>query len=389
MKNRAESFGSRLSFRRHALKMSQRALGTASGVGHATIQALERGSGLPTIKTVEALATALHISPGWLGFREGNSQAVTLDVAADFDPVAILSQVQEAISRNKPIEQSAKYLDQRGVRYWLEVVRNQAAFVEKMPLLQIAQEIALASRGLPVDVVGLGCGTAEHEIALARLLNGLSVPTRLALIDISVYLLIAGYQQARQTLREYAIDISALVGDIYHFPKHSESLLGSPVKHRRVFCLFGYTFGNLRQEEDLFQRALAEPASRPGDLLLLDITLARPNPETEPSLNNERSAEFRALMEGFVSSPIHSIIGTANSVVVEPRLEPGKLPGSYVINLYGRYQIGHETRFQSLAVVMRYDAGSLSRYLEQQGWRVLNQYSYDGSAAAILMCQKV
>ena len=86
--------------------MSQRALGTASGVGHATIQALERGSGLPTIKTVEALATALHISPGWLGFREGNSQAVTLDVAADFDPVAILSQVQEAISRNKPIEQS-------------------------------------------------------------------------------------------------------------------------------------------------------------------------------------------------------------------------------------------------------------------------------------------
>lgn len=387
MKTRSESFGGRLSFRRRALNMSQRALGTASGVGHTTIQALERGSGLPTIKTVEALATALHIAPGWLGFQEGSSQAHTLDVASDFAPIAVLSQVQEAISSNRPIEQSAKYLDQRGVRYWLQVVDKQAAFVERMPLLQIAQDIATISRGLPVDLIGLGCGTAEHEIALARFLKGLSLPTRLALVDISVYLLIAGYQQARHALREYAIDIKGLIGDIYQFPRHAESLLSSPVEHLRVFGLFGYTFGNLRQEEELFQRALAQPASRPGDLLLLDITLARENPESEPSLNNERSPEFRALMEGFVSSPIHSIIGTSNPVVVEPRLEPGKLPGSYVINLYGRYQLGQESRIQSLAVVMRYELNSLSTFLEQQGWRVLTHYRYDD--AAILLCQKM
>ena len=74
-------------------------------------------------------------------------------------------------------------------------------------------------------------------------------------------------------------------------------------------------------------------------------------------------------------------------MVVEPQLEPGKLPGSYVINLYGRYQLGQESRIQSLAVVMRYELNSLSTFLEQQGWRVLTHYRYDD--AAILLCQKM
>jgi len=388
MRNRADSFGGRLSFRRRAMNLSQRALGAASGVGHATIQTLEQGKGMPSIKTVESLATALHISPGWLGFREGQGQAHSMDVAADFDPLAVIAQVQEAIANKRPIEQSAKYLDQRGVRCWLDLVRDQALSVDKMPFPAIAQEIAALSLGRPIDLVGLGCGTAHQEIKLAGLLNGLQLPVRLGLIDISVYLLIAGYQQARQALKDTAIDINALIGDIYNFPKYAEQLIASPVEHLRLFCLFGYTFGNLRQEDDLFNRVLSAPASRSGDLLLLDITLARPEPDAEPVLRHERSPEFLSLMYGFVAAPVHSIIGASNRVEVEPKLEPGRLPGSYVINLYGRYSLGGVEQLQSLAIVTRYQLDSLATYLASKGWRVVGQYGYEGTAKSIVVCQK-
>ena len=390
MRSRTDSFKARLKWRRRTLEMSQRALGTSAGIGHATIQSLESGDGSPSIKTVEALAQALKVSPAWLGFgAEGDAQALTLDVAEGFDPSAYLDRIAAEVESSRPIDQLAKYLDQRGVRRWLDLLRSQnhEAFVSKMPLPEIARELVTISDGMPVDLVGLGCGTAHQELRLTTLLNSLAIPLRLCLVDISVYLLILAYQQARRTIKDTPVDLAALIADIYELPSYADRLLAASVERLRVYCLFGYTFGNLRQEDDLFVKCLAGAAVRNGDLLLLDVTLALPKPEDEPVLVGQRSSEFLNLMYGFLSAPIHSLIGSSSAVTVEPALESGRISGSYIINLYGRYNAGTEARRQSLAVVTRYSIASLQSYLKSKRWNVVGSYPYDEGHAAVLVCQ--
>lgn len=370
--------------------MSQRALATAAGVGHATIQSLESGDGSPSIKTVEALAHALGVSSAWLAFgAEGDAQALSLDVAEGFDPSAYLDRIAAEVESNQPIDQLAKYLDQRGVRRWLDLLRSQdhEAFVSKMPLAEIARELVTVSDGKPVDLIGLGCGTAHQELRLTALLNSLAIPLRLCLVDISVYLLILAYQQARRTIKDTPVDLAALIADIYELPNYANRLLAASVERLRVYCLFGYTFGNLRQEDDLFVKCLAGAAVRSGDLLLLDVTLALANPEAEPVLVGQRSSEFLKLMYGFLSAPIHSLFGSSNEVTVEPSLESGRIAGSYIINLYGKYVAGTEARRQSLAVVTRYNIASLQDYLRSKHWHAVGSYPYDGGHAAVLVCQ--
>jgi transcriptional regulator with XRE-family HTH domain len=390
MKSRTDSFKARLKWRRRTLEMSQRALGTSAGIGHATIQSLESGDGSPSIKTVEALAQALKVSSAWLAFgAEGDAQALTLDVAEGFDPSAYLDRIAAEVESSRPIDQLAKYLDQRGVRRWLDLLRSQnhEAFVSKMPLPEIARELVTISDGKPVDLVGLGCGTAHQELRLTTLLNSLAIPLRLCLVDISVYLLILAYQQARRTIKDTPVDLAALIADIYELPSYADRLLAASVERLRVYCLFGYTFGNLRQEDDLFVKCLAGAAVRNGDLLLLDVTVALPKPEEEPVLVGQRSSEFLNLMYGFLSAPIHSLIGSSSEVTVEPALESGRIPGSYIINLYGRYKAGIEARRQSLAVVTRYSIASLQDYLKGQHWTVISSHPYDDGHAAVLVCQ--
>lgn len=61
----------RLRSAREALGLSLRALGAAAGTSGQGIMIIERGDVLPGINTVEALAVALDVAPGWLAFGDG------------------------------------------------------------------------------------------------------------------------------------------------------------------------------------------------------------------------------------------------------------------------------------------------------------------------------
>jgi len=61
----------RLKSSREALGLSLRALGAAAGTSGQGIMIIERGDVLPGINTVEALAVALDVAPGWLAFGDG------------------------------------------------------------------------------------------------------------------------------------------------------------------------------------------------------------------------------------------------------------------------------------------------------------------------------
>lgn len=68
---RAVSVGSRLRLARVACGLSVLALAQLAGASHTAVGNIERGGTMPTIATVEALAKALNISPGWLGYGVG------------------------------------------------------------------------------------------------------------------------------------------------------------------------------------------------------------------------------------------------------------------------------------------------------------------------------
>ena len=67
----AFTVGIRLKQARLERGLSRQQLGKLASVGTSTIQNIEDGRGQPRNDTVEALATALQVSPCWLGFGLG------------------------------------------------------------------------------------------------------------------------------------------------------------------------------------------------------------------------------------------------------------------------------------------------------------------------------
>ena len=61
----------RLTTARTQQGLSLRKLGAAAGMSAQAVLLIERGDSNPLISTVEALAVALDVAPGWLAFGEG------------------------------------------------------------------------------------------------------------------------------------------------------------------------------------------------------------------------------------------------------------------------------------------------------------------------------
>jgi transcriptional regulator with XRE-family HTH domain len=68
---RSEGVSTRLHTTRIAKDMTMRALSEKAGLSHPTARSTESGASMPTIATVEALANALGVSPGWLAYGLG------------------------------------------------------------------------------------------------------------------------------------------------------------------------------------------------------------------------------------------------------------------------------------------------------------------------------
>jgi transcriptional regulator with XRE-family HTH domain len=72
----------RLAYARTTGGLSLRQIAEAAGVSRQTVLLIERGHNEPLISTVEALAVALGVSPGWLAFGEGEGPEATEQASA-------------------------------------------------------------------------------------------------------------------------------------------------------------------------------------------------------------------------------------------------------------------------------------------------------------------
>lgn len=75
----SSGLGRRFRQAREKKGLTLRALAAVSGCQYSTIVAIESSGRMPQITTVEVLARALGVSPGWLAFGEGWGDTARLD----------------------------------------------------------------------------------------------------------------------------------------------------------------------------------------------------------------------------------------------------------------------------------------------------------------------
>ncbi len=185
----SDGLSRRLRSTRQAVGMSQRRVGELAGLAGSTSQMAEVGGGrFPCVDTVEKLAIALGVSPSWLAFGEGSmSNEFRWWVDPALDAVKMHNDVGALLrGHSAHIEQSYIYVDTAGASNWLSYVKqgDYAATVDGMPLREVAKFLAeRLAVGDGLDLIGLGAGTAQHEV---RLLTHL---LSLAYTDIRLFLL--------------------------------------------------------------------------------------------------------------------------------------------------------------------------------------------------------
>jgi uncharacterized SAM-dependent methyltransferase/DNA-binding XRE family transcriptional regulator len=384
----SEGIPRRLKTTRKAAGLTQRRTGELAGVSASTTQMAEMGGGrFPCVDTVERLAYALGVSAAWLAFGDGPASTEfhwwvdpALDAVKMHNDVAALLQGQSA-----HIEQSYIYVDTAGASNWISYVKqgDYAATVDSMPLREVAKCVAkqLSGQQVGLDVIGLGAGTAHHEV---RLLNHLlSVDysdIRLFLLDISHALLSIGYRHAVDALSHCReVSIWAMVGDFHRLPNYLH-VIRSPEKRRRLFTMFGYTFGNLYNEIKFIQNNLS--AASYDDLLLLDVTLVRaPVAQaqkllaSEPALSGHRPADFNSRLEEFITEPIRRHLSGIGTIKVkrELNLSACTVPESYAVDMKAVLPDGRQF---SVAYVKRYTIESLAARLAAEGWKLIHEWQY-------------
>lgn len=402
----SETLPQRLKKARKEQGLSARSLSLRADLSPNVVQILEEGGRTPGVDTAERLAMALGVSKAWLTFGEGQQarEALTYWVAPDCDPLSMVEQLRTLV--NGPgghIEQSFKYLDVMDAANWrtLTCQSRYAALVEDLPLEKVADAVLPLVEHAGLDIVGLGIGTGRHELRLlSYLADRGSTNQRLFMLDISQPLLNVACRQAKESLAAYPdLQIMAINGDFFSLPNY-EHIFRTAVRRRRLWAMFGYTFGNLDNEIRFVRNSLT--GSAPGDLLLLDIplTLADPdNPEElrkhEPGLAAKRSPEVQRQLtrqEAFNLGPIQRYAQDLAEVEFEVELDKTScvVSGSYAVQMVARVALGDgTTKSFSLGYIKRYHAERLAAQMLHEGWELQEHWSYGNQYAMVCLFRKV
>ena len=393
-----DSLPERLRKSRKEQGLSARSLSLKAGLSPNVVQTIEEGGRYPGVHTVEQLATALGVAKAWLAYGEGpqTREELTYWLAPDCDPLSMIEQLRTLV--NGPgghIEQSFKYLDAMDAANWRALIGQSryAALVEGMPLAEVAEAVRHHIGRGGLDLVGLGVGTGRHELRLvSHLLDRGYTDIRLYLLDISQALLNIACRQARETLSAYSdIRLCAINGDFFHLPNY-EHLFQTSHRRRRLWSMFGYTFGNLDNEVSFIRNSLT--GSAPGDLLLIDVPLAQVSADREdeirkrdPALAVKRVPEFQRQIqkqELFNVGPIRRYASDVADIEFGMQLDKSScvVPGSYAIQLRASVaMLGGGSKSFSVGYVKRYEPRQLEAKMQQEGWEPMQSWSYgDGYA---------
>lgn len=388
---RCAGIGPRLKRTRKDRDLSLRKLGELAGLGVGTAQVIEDGKSVPQLDTAERLAGALGVSACWLCFGVEPIAAFNCWLAPDLNPVQMHERLQELLrGPGGHIEQSYKYMDAAGAANWLHSIKqaDYTAYIESMPLHEVAKTLSEAIDTEGCDIIGLGAGTARHEVRLVHYLSDGDIShIRLFLLDISQPLLTAGLGHARETLGDTPrVSLWGIQGDFHRLASYNGAL-ASPRRQRSVYCMFGLTFGNLDNEIRFIQNSLS--LVKKGDFLLIDLSLARADAEQghevltkDPAFSNLRPPELKRRLDEFVTEPIRRFYPDLQ-IKVDPKLSTTccVIPGSYAVDIKATLPDGRQF---SVAYVKRYDPTRLAEHLATEGWASVASWQYSQFNPSVL-----
>lgn len=388
------SFGDKLRVARELAGMSQSALARKCGITRGTVYNIEEGITEPSPST----ARRLRDRSGLKFDIAEHAPPLSHDplFSPRYDPMALASEMVALL--NGPggtLEQTFAYIDTQSANDWYEysnLPAYQNNFKAKLPVVDLANTIMknVDARGL--DFIALGAGDGKNESRLAAPLSermGASL-LRFYLLDISHPLLVAAYKHA----------VASVPPQVAVFPVHGNFLdlrrilalqLQPGQERRRLWTMFGNTFGSLSHEPD-FVRDVSSCA-RTGDFLLLDVQLIHASAQDldsvrklDPALQHE-PAEV-ALR--WLSGPIYRHCRGVQDVEIQvgvTNLCP--MPGSYELQFTAKVTSNHADREFGVFRSRRYDLGLLSQKMEDLGWSKKLALKYGrGDAMAVLLAER-
>lgn len=294
-----EHVGARLRAVRERLGWSVRELARRASLSDTLCHKIENQQVTPGIETLEALALALGVPVSWLAF--GELPEVQVQVATNFEPLAVAARCQATIRRKHVIPDHAKYLEVQGGLAYLSLIGDASyrAMLDRLPLAEVAATIAASAGDQSVNCVFLGSGQARLEDRFLSLLLPRCQIRSITAVDISSGLLVEGGRRLCDRLRQHPhVKQTILHADFLTLPWKS---VFSP-DGVRVVTMFGYTYCNLSDPS-----FLADIPLNRDDLVLLDITLAAEPAANDPAL--ARPTSYSERLREFLLSPLHRSMG--------------------------------------------------------------------------------
>lgn len=360
-----------------------------AGISPQTLHLIEKGKVMPSMETLERIAKATKLDPGWLGFGvAANGQAPHITVVPGFECDSLIADLL-AILRGKTgvIDDVYKYLDSTGAHEWRSLLKQPefSAVIAAFPMQELIDFLAeIVPSDESVDVVGLGCGTAEREITvIKKLLAKRRRDLRLLLLDISINLLSSAVHASDEFSRLHSVPLMALLGNFHNLPEYAHLLTGD-FPRRRIVTMFGFTFSNLDNEVQFLRRSMGWVND--GDLLVLDLPAAAVD-STKPdeivrrdkTLARKRAGDWQSAAYRFLTGPLRRNLDLISSIKIETELDQAScvIPGSYAImnNTRVQLQSGEVKQFVT-GFSKRYVTEKLAAHLQGEGWTFLRGFCY-------------
>lgn len=385
---RCQGLAERLLHYRRTHKMSSAELARRAGITPQALHLIEKGKSMPSMETLERLAYATKLNPGWLGFGLPlSSIAPQITITPGYDATAMVEDLLLLLNgSSRVVDDVYKYVDPLGAYEWRRMLRQPglASLVADVPILDLVHILGPELVDEPSDVIAVGCGTAEREMKLVgKLLDRSRRDIRLILLDISLSLLGVAVQDADQFSRNHGVPVLALLGDFHRLPDYSH-LLTPDHPRRRIFTMFGYTFANLDNEVQFLRRSLSWVNG--GDYLILDLPAASTDSadpaeirKRDPGLAHRRGTEWRNSAFQFLMGPIRRYMDGVLDWKVTTELDQSSclIPGSYAVvhKAHVTLKSGENKQFV-VGYSKRYQLDKLEKHMESEGWHLVQGLHY-------------
>jgi hypothetical protein len=303
-------------------------------------------------------------------------------VAPGYDPIRMVQDLGRFLDgAGGHVEQAQVYLDPQSAAAYLAVCRHPGAALLRtsVPLAAAAKHISAAYESSDLRVIALGAGDATLETQLVQHLLETAAAPRLdlCLLDISQPLLAAGFQTASEGLSGRAgVAIWGMQADFHHLGEYPP--LRRAPKQQHLFCLLGGTLANLDHEPRFFRHCLR---GEPGDLLLVDLQLARSSPANPEEIKKRDwtwAGGVSPLLAAWLGGPIWRHCKDVTNIEFRWELDTqSPIPGSYALEALATVQTrGRDPREFSMYRFRRYEPSALTQCLRELGWHELAALPY-------------